>query len=144
MRLKVAVAITAFVLSIVTTSPAQAIDAGTYRVGTEIQPGIYAGNAGTDIGDSCRWQRLSGLSGDFDDIIESDLARGQFYVEVMSTDSYFTVACEITPLAEWPTPPQPLTEIGIGMYIVGRDIAPGIYAGNPGTGSSRLLQLAIV
>ena len=121
------------VFSLIVVATAQATDAGTYRVGSDIQPGIYAGNPGSEAGDSCYWARLSGLSGGLDDIISNDSARGQFYVEVKSTDSYFTVRCEVTPLAEWPVPSQPLSEIGTGMYIVGRDIAAGIYAGNPGS-----------
>ena len=133
MRFRAAIALLALTVAFLTVSSVQAIDAGTYKVGTEIQPGVYAGNAGTDIGDSCYWERLRGLSGDLDDIIANDNAIGQFYVEVKSTDSYFTVRCEITPLAEWPVPSQPLTDIGTGMYIVGRDIAAGIYAGNAGS-----------
>ena len=121
------------VFSLIVVATAQAIDAGTYRVGSDIQPGIYAGNPGSEAGDSCYWERLSGASGELGDIISNDIARGQFYVEVKSTDSYFTVGCEVTPLAEWPVPSQPLSEIGTGMYIVGRDIAAGIYAGNPGS-----------
>ena len=95
-------------------------------------------------GDSCYWARLSGLSGGLrrtSSPMTSCIARGQFYVEVKSTDSYFTVRCEVTPLAEWPVPSQPLSEIGTGMYIVGRDIAAGIYAGNPGSEDRRLLLL---
>ena len=133
MRFRAAVAITGVVFSLIVVATAQATDAGTYRVGSDIQPGIYAGNPGSEAGDSCYWARLSGLSGGLDDIISNDIARGQFYVEVKSTDSYFTVRCEVTPLAEWPVPSQPLSEIGTGMYIVGRDIAAGIYAGNPGS-----------
>ena len=34
------------------------IDPGTYRVGADIAPGIYAGLAGTDVLDWCTWQRL--------------------------------------------------------------------------------------
>ena len=133
MKIKTATVITALALSLLLVSTVQAIDAGTYRVGTDIAPGIYAGNPGTDILDSCYWARRNGVSGDSGEIIANGNARGQFYVEVRSTDSYFTVRCEITPLADWPVPPQPLSDIGTGMYIVGRDIAPGIYAGNPGT-----------
>ena len=135
--MKARILIVAVLLSVVawvTTAPtALGLDAGTYQVGSDIQPGIYAGMAGTDILDSCHWQRLSGLSGELDDTIASEIARGQFYVDVKSTDKYFRVGCEITPLAEWPVPPQPLSTVGTGMYMVGRDIAPSIYAGRAGT-----------
>jgi hypothetical protein len=39
---------------------------GTLMVGTDIQPGLYRTEAGTDIMDSVYWARLSSLSGDFD------------------------------------------------------------------------------
>ena len=100
-----------------------------YQVGTDIQPGIYAGLAGTDVLDSCYWARLSGASGDFSDLISNENASGQFYVEVQPTDKYFKVDCEVTPLNDWPVPVEPLSEIGPGMYLVGRDIAPGTYRG---------------
>ena len=134
MRFRAAVAITGVVFSLIVVATAQATDAGTYRVGSDIQPGIYAGNPGSEAGDSCYWERLSGLSGGLDDIISNDSARGQFYVEVKSTDSYFTVGCEVTPLAEWPVPSQALTTLEPGMYLVDRDISPGTYSGQAGDG----------
>ena len=106
---------------------------GTYQVGVDIEPGIYAGRTGTGIFDSCYWERLSGVSGEFDDLIANDNAIGQFYIEIQPTDRYFTVRCEITRLKDWPAPAQLLSEIGPGMYIVGRDIAPGTYQGSAGT-----------
>ena len=106
-----------------------------YIVGRDIAAGIYAGNPGSEDGDSCYWKRLSGASGESGDIISNDIARGQFYVEVKSTDSYFAVRCEvITPLAEWPVPSQALTTLEPGMYLVDRDISPGTYSGQAGDG----------
>ena len=106
-----------------------------YIVGRDIAAGIYAGNPGSEDGDSCYWERLSGASGELGDIISNDIVRGQFYVEVKSTDSYFAVRCEvITPLAEWPVPSQALTTLEPGMYLVDRDISPGAYSGQAGDG----------
>ena len=42
---------------------------GTHVVGLDIQPGIYRAPGG----DTCIWQRLSGLSGEYQDIIASGL-----------------------------------------------------------------------
>lgn len=106
---------------------------GTYRVGTDITPGIYAGKVGIEIFDSCYWARLSGASGDFSELIGNDNAQGQFYVEIKSTDKYFKVDCDITPLDDWQAPNTPLTEIETGTYLIGRDIAPGTYRGEAGT-----------
>ncbi|MDE2717588.1 MAG: hypothetical protein OXI33_11330 [Chloroflexota bacterium] len=117
-----------------TPEPATAFEAGTYKVGDEIEPGIYAGRAGIGILNSCSWQRLSGVSGESEDVIAIELNEGQFYVEVMPTDKYFEVGCEIVPLEKWPIPASPTTKLEPGMYIVNRDIAPGTYKGKAGTG----------
>ena len=117
-----------------TPEPKVSLDPGMYQVGNEIQPGIYAGLTGTGAFDSCYWERLSGASGDFSDLIANDNATGQFYVEVQDTDKYFKIDCEVTPLREWPTPAEPLSELEPGTYLVGRDIAPGTYRGKAGTG----------
>ncbi len=106
---------------------------GTYQVGSDIQPGIYAGMAGTHVRDSCYWARLSGASGEFSDLIANENAIGQFYVEVLNTDAFLEVSCEITSLDLWPAPDTKLSRIDPGMYIVGRDIEPGTYRGEAGT-----------
>ena len=54
-------------------------------VGTDIQPGTYRATVEDDIVALCTWQRLSGLSGESDDVITIDLAteaRAQAVVEI--------------------------------------------------------------
>ena len=111
----------------------RAIDPGTHKVGTDIQPGVYAGRAGLDVFDSCNWTRLSGVSGEMSDVIAIEIEQGQFYVEILPSDKYFNVSCEITSLANWPTPDEPTAKIERGTHLVGRDIAPGTYTGKAGT-----------
>ena len=62
---------------------------GTYLVGFDIEPGIYRAPGGS----FCTWQRLSGVSGEFDDIIAIDVSEnsGQI-VEVKATDKAFKVS----------------------------------------------------
>ena len=108
------------------------IGPGTYRVGQDIQPGTYAGRAGTGPLESCYWARLMAASGELSDIIANDNARGQFYVEIAETDGYFEVACAVTSLEDWPGPEQPLSKIGPGTYLVGRDLSPGTFRGTAG------------
>ena len=112
-----------------TPTPKLSLDPGTYKVGTDIQPDIYVGRTGTGVFDSCYWARLSGATGEFDEIIANDSPVGQFYVEIKATDAYFQTGCEITPIGDWPKPAEALTKVEAGMYMVGRDIAHGIYAG---------------
>ena len=117
-----------------TPTPKLGFGPGTYQVNSDIQPGIYAGKVGTDLLDSCYWERLSGVSGELSDLTANSNAVGQFYVEVLSADKYFKIACDITPLSAWPEPAHPLSKIEPGVYLVGRDIAPGTYRGEAGTG----------
>lgn len=60
--------------------------AGTYLVGREITPGTYraSGHGG------CYWERLSGLGGDFGDIIANDNPAGQAIVAISSSDKAFS------------------------------------------------------
>ena len=117
-----------------TSSPNLGFGPGTYQVGSEIQPGVYAGKAGTDRRDSCYWERLSGVAGESSEIIANDNVVGQFYIEILSTDKYFTTRCDMTLLSAWPEPEDPVSDIGPGTYLVGRDIAAGTYRGKAGTG----------
>ena len=58
---------------------------GTWRIGHDIQPGLYR----VVPNDFCYWERLSGLSGGFDDIIANDNTSSPSYVEVKATDVAF-------------------------------------------------------
>lgn len=66
---------------------------GTYLVGADIEPGTYR-NSGTE---SCYWARLSGTSGDFDDIITNNFGSGQQVVTIAESD----VAFETTRCGTW-------------------------------------------
>jgi len=111
----------------------QAIAPGTYLTGVDIQPGIYKGQAGTDIGDSCYWSRLKDVSGSMDALMANDNNIGQFYVEVVDGDFALETACELVLLREIPAPPAEFPQtIQPGMYLVGVDIQPGTYRGQAG------------
>lgn len=58
---------------------------GTFLVNSEIQPGTYK----TEGGSSCYYERLSGTSGTFDDIIANENPDGQAIVTIASTDAAF-------------------------------------------------------
>jgi hypothetical protein len=105
---------------------------GTYLVGKDIKPGIYVGLAGQGILDSCYWARLSGLSGDLDDVLANDNAVGQYYVQVLPTDKALETGCELRPIEQVPARAKFLTSLAPGMYLVDRDIGPGTYRGKAG------------
>lgn len=59
---------------------------GLHVVGTDIQPGTYK----TDGGQFCYWERLSGLSGEFGDIITNDIGEGPKTVSIAASDAAFS------------------------------------------------------
>jgi hypothetical protein len=67
---------------------------GTYLIDRDIEAGIYRGEAGTDILESCYWARLSSVSGE-DDILANDNATGQFFIEVLPSDFALQVGCQV-------------------------------------------------
>ena len=109
------------------------VSEGTHIVGTDIEPGVYVGMAGTEFGDTCYWERLSGLTGNLDDILANGNAKGRYYVEVLPTDMALQTGCELLPIDQVPAPAEFETALGPGMYIVGRDIQEGLYRGEAGT-----------
>lgn len=58
------------------------IQEGTNLVGTDVQPGTYR-----TTGTTCYWARLSGLSGEFGDVITNGI--GPSIVEIAPTDKAF-------------------------------------------------------
>jgi hypothetical protein len=116
-----------------TTNPNKLIP-GMHLVGTEIQPGIYRGQTGIGLLNSCYWERLSGMTGNFSDLITNDNSEGQYYVEILPSDVAFKNDCAM----EWlPQLPQPLTDfptkIQPGTYLVNIEIKPGTYRGEAGS-----------
>lgn len=60
---------------------------GTFLVGADIQPGTYTTPGPTD--DSAYWARLSGASGDLDEILANGNFRGSCTVTIKPTDVMF-------------------------------------------------------
>ena len=110
-----------------TVQSARPVPPGTHIVGGDIEPGIYIGLGGESILSACYWERLSDLSGELDAVIANDNAMGRFYVEVLETDRAIETACKLLPIGAVAAPAEPLSVIGPGTYIVGRDIEPGTY-----------------
>lgn len=66
--------------------PATSFGDGTYLVGTEIAPGTYKTD---NKGGFCYYERLSGVSGSFDDIITNGSPKGPAIIEIPATDKAF-------------------------------------------------------
>jgi len=97
---------------------------GIHLVGTDIEPGIYR-----TTGDITYFARLSGLTGEFSDIIANGASpQPPVLVEIKPTD----VAFESKGTGQWTMiddtyQPEPTTSFGGGWWLVGTDIIPGLY-----------------
>ena len=66
--------------------PPVTFGAGTYRVGIDIPAGLSRASGSSDPTTWCYWERLSGFSGSFDDIIANDFIDAPippFYVQIL-------------------------------------------------------------
>ena len=116
-------------ISVASAAPPQPVLPGTYKVGEEIAPGVYRGEAEEDT--FCKWARLNDLNEDPESVTAMGLREGQFYVEVQASDVGFTTECPLVPIGNLKQRDPLSAEIPPGMYIVGLDIGPGAYEGKP-------------
>ena len=110
------------------------IGPGTHLVGTDIVPGVYVGQAPEGV--LCTWRRLNSLREVPESISAVDEHNRQFYVEILADDLAFETNCGLSPIESVPARAELLKSVPAGMYMVGRDIAPGLYKGEAPTGSS--------
>lgn len=106
-----------------------AFDDGTHVIGEDIKPGTYRthGNDGSSLG--CYWERLSGFSGEFDEIIANGTKNSgePEVVTISNNDAGFkTQGC-----GKWYSELSQVTDsttsFGDGTFIVGVDVSPGTY-----------------
>lgn len=108
---------------------AHGFGSGIQLVGEDIEPGLYVAR---DPG-FCYWERLSGVSGDFEDILANDNVTGaQAIVDISQGD----VAFDSSGCGSWQpvdsAPLEPLDSFGDGVWLVGTQIAPGTWEMNGG------------
>lgn len=111
--------------------PEPAFGSGIQVVGEDIQPGVYeTGLLGEGAFDGCYWERRSGFSGDFDELIANNNAVVHDVVEIMDSDAAFDSNCDawyaLTPLD------TPLGVIPQGKWVVGAHIEAGLYQAEGG------------
>lgn len=91
---------------------------------TDLEPGTY--RAAPSSG--CYWERLSGLSGEFDDIIANEFTDDPTIVTIASTDAAFSSdGCGTWQAVQDTYPSTPATEFTDGAHVVGGHIAAGTY-----------------
>lgn len=105
---------------------------GTYKVGEDIPAGTYRTRRNPDY---CYWERLSGFSGEFQDIEANGLSTHHQVVTILSSDAGFSTedcgvwTSDLTALTSSPT-----AGFGDGMWIVGTDVAAGTWTAPGGEG----------
>jgi hypothetical protein len=112
-----------------TTPPRPSFGEGTQLVGTDVQPGIYI----SEGSGGCYWQRLSGVSGDFDDILANGNSNDQVVIEIAASDTAF----DSSNCARWTlysAPPAPAATFGDGDWVVNEQIEAGRYRSDGGDG----------
>jgi hypothetical protein len=98
---------------------------GTWVIGNDIQAGTYRSSK---TGSGCYWERLSGFSGELDDIIANGVTDAIWVVEISSTDAGFsTERCGTWTEATSATTSSLTSPFGDGMFLVGMDISPGTW-----------------
>jgi hypothetical protein len=102
--------------------PKTTIDAdGTYAVGTDIVPGVYA-SAGPIPDGACYWKRTNG-----DKLVDNALTKKPQVVQIDATDTTFTTHdCQQWTLTNGPPPAQPAPQDLLGQ--LGAFIGPAILA----------------
>jgi hypothetical protein len=101
---------------------------GIWRVGEDIEPGLYYAPARS----GCYWARLSGFSGDLDDIEANEVGSHRMIVEILTSDAGF----ESRGCGRWialedqlnaTAAERPYTQIDNGFWKVGDEVLPGLY-----------------
>lgn len=70
------------------TENKQSFGSGTFIVGTDIEPGNYKNSGAEALG--CYWERRSGFSGEFNELIANDNVETTTLVTISPTDKAFT------------------------------------------------------
>ena len=108
---------------------------GTKIVGTDILAGLFRSN--NPVNASCYWERLSGFGGTIAEIIANDIVAGPAVVAIDAADKGFSSStCASWVEVTGPVTASPAAPFGVGVFIVGVDIAPGLYRSNNAAGAS--------
>ncbi len=106
-----------------------AFDDGKHEVGKDIKAGTYRTKGGDGSNFGCYWARLSGFSGELDEIIANNgsYTNGSQVITIADTDKGFETRGCGKWYAELDQVTKSKTTFGDGMLIMGTDIEPGTY-----------------
>jgi hypothetical protein len=104
---------------------------GTFKVGTDIQPGTYRTRIGS-VG--CYYERMKDFSNGVDSILDNDNTDSPAVVTILATDAGFKSSNCGTWTQDVTRITKSQTSFSDGIYIVGTDIQPGTYKSSGETG----------
>ena len=113
--------------------PRQSFGAGTWIVNEDIAPGRYFTNPSS----GCYWERLSGTTGAFSDILANEFISfdsGQEIVDIASSDYAFKPDHECGTWSQTPVSAPAAGSIPPGRWLVGQQIPAGQYETNASSG----------
>jgi hypothetical protein len=110
--------------------PPPSFGTGTHIVGADIQAGRYEA---LEPGDGCSWQRLSGLSGEYRDVLADGNPQHRTIIDILADDAAVVTSGCGTWTGFQPFD-EPLTEFGPGTWAIGEQILPGTYSAPGGAG----------
>ena len=118
-------------------SPVSPPAAGTIPPGTWLVGQVEAGRYFTNPPDGCYWERLSGLGGTSDDRIANDFISfdsAQVIVDIDPSDVAFSTNEDCGMWDQSPVSPPDAGTIPPGIWLVGRQVEPGVYEVDAGDG----------
>jgi hypothetical protein len=119
--------------------PAIAFGDGTFVVGEDIAPGIYHANSPGD----CYWERLSGFSGELDDVISNGFSPDRQIVTIEASDEGFSSSrCGTWERDAFPVRDDPSADLADGIYMVGEEVSPGTWRSEGSDGSCYWARLS--
>ena len=122
---------TRFNRSDVHAEPKPSIDAGTFAVGIDVQPGVYIADALE--GRDCRWFLLGGFTGRNEDVLNAGSGVLRGIVELPDAPVGFrSIDCSLWTQFDPDVDMNPTERFGEGEHVVNLHISPGIYA-SPGS-----------
>jgi hypothetical protein len=111
---------------------------GTYTVGSTVKAGTYRAPGPTS---ACYWQRLTGFSGDLNDILANEITSDPTIVTILPSDAGFTTQGCGTWTSDLSAITSSKTSVPAGTYIVNVDVSPATYSA-PGGASCYWARLA--
>ena len=119
-------------------TPGQPFGSGSFFVGPEIEAGAYAAEGGGFS--DCEWLRLSGFGGTGADVVAKNHWTTRFVVIEETDVGFFSHRCGVwSRLTPRIAPGEPF---GDGLFLVGPEVAPGVYRAASPTASCVWRRLA--